>query len=242
MTTTTHSRGIWTRALGLGLGGAAGFWVTNFAISLTPIAAEYRAALGISYLPMLAEALLAGLIIGIGVSACLLRFNGTIPTRSPILKAVFLSLIALTVATILVEIAPRLLTTTNSAPATSLSPPPSTHSGSSHSASRSAIYTAEPRTQVPRDPQPDPPGARVQAFAESAACHRATRGMNGIAATEDGTGRNLHPDTAWEEGIGLVCSSSCRFFAPNRRTPRSTHRLRLFGRASSCSANILHSV
>ena len=116
MTTTTHSRGIWTRALGLGLGGAAGFWVTNFAISLTPIAAEYRAALGISYLPMLAEALLAGLIIGIGVSACLLRFNGTIPTRSPILKAVLLSLIALTVATILVETAPRLLTTTNTDP------------------------------------------------------------------------------------------------------------------------------
>ena len=116
MRVTTHSRGIWTRAFGLGLGGAAGFWVTNFAISLTPIAAEYRAALGISYLPMLAEALLAGLIIGIGVSACLLRFYGTIPTRSPILKAVFLSLIALIVATILVEMPSRLLTTTNTAP------------------------------------------------------------------------------------------------------------------------------
>ncbi len=116
MTTTTHSRGIWTAAFGLGLGGAAGFWVTNFAISLTPIAAEYRAALGIAYLPMLGEALLAGLTIGIGVSICLLRFYGTLPTSSPILKAVLLSAIALIVATILVEIPPLLLTTTNTDP------------------------------------------------------------------------------------------------------------------------------
>ncbi|MGB2767343.1 MAG: hypothetical protein WBC14_09665 [Propionicimonas sp.] len=42
MTTTTHSRRIRTATVRLGLGGAAGFWVTNFAISLTPIAAEYR--------------------------------------------------------------------------------------------------------------------------------------------------------------------------------------------------------
>jgi len=33
------------------------------------------------------------LIIGFGVSVCLLRFYGGLPTRSPILKAVFLSLI-----------------------------------------------------------------------------------------------------------------------------------------------------
>ncbi len=171
MTTTTHSRGIWTRALGLGLGGAAGFRVTNFANLADPHRGGVPGcSLGISYLPMLAEALLAGLIIGIGVSACLLRFNGTIPTRSPILKAVFLSLIALTVATILVETAPRLLNDHEHRPSLRhFSPPPSTHSGSSLSASRSAIYTAEPRTQVPRNPQPDPPGARVQAFAESAA-------------------------------------------------------------------------
>jgi len=45
------------------LGGAA-FWAANFAISRTPIAAEYRAALSISYYPLLLEALLGGLIIG----------------------------------------------------------------------------------------------------------------------------------------------------------------------------------
>ena len=47
MTATTQPREIWTRASMLGLGGAAGFWVTNFAISLTPIAAEHRTALAI---------------------------------------------------------------------------------------------------------------------------------------------------------------------------------------------------
>lgn len=113
MTVTTHSRGIWAKAFQLGLGGAAGFWLANFAISLTPIAAEYRAALGIAYLPMLGEALLGGLVIGLVVSFCLLRFYGKLPTTSPILKAVLLSLIALIVATVLVEIPPRLLMTTN---------------------------------------------------------------------------------------------------------------------------------
>ena len=69
-----------------------------------------------AYLPMLGEALLAGLIIGFGVTVCLLRFYGTLPTSSPILKALLLSLVALIVATILVEIPPRLLTATNTPP------------------------------------------------------------------------------------------------------------------------------
>lgn len=112
----THASGIWTRASRLALGGAAGFWLTNFAISLTPIAAEYRTALGISYVPMLLQAMLGGLIIGFGVSFCLLRFSGKLPTTSPILKAILLSLIALIVVTLLVEVPPRLLATTNTAP------------------------------------------------------------------------------------------------------------------------------
>ena len=111
--TQTQPRAIRARAFRLGLGGAAGFWVTNLAISLTPIAAEYRTALGIAYLPMLGEALLAGLIIGFGVGFCLLRFYGKLPTASPVLKAVLLSLIALIVGTILIEIPPSLLQTPN---------------------------------------------------------------------------------------------------------------------------------
>ena len=170
MRVTTHSRGIWTRAFGLGLGGAAGFWVTNFAISLTPIAAEYRAALGISYLPMLGEALFAGLIIGFGVSVCLLRFYGGLPTSSPIFKAVFLSLIALIVATILVEMPSRLLTTTNTAPRYVLIA--AAFNTLRFLALGPTIGSLHDRTQK-ADPEKPPTSAaqpaRVQAFAESAA-------------------------------------------------------------------------
>jgi hypothetical protein len=67
----------------LAIVGGLTFWVTNFAISLTPIAAEYRAGVSISYFPMLLEALVGGLIIGFGVSFFLLRFFGKIPTNNP---------------------------------------------------------------------------------------------------------------------------------------------------------------
>jgi hypothetical protein len=89
--------------------------VANFAISLTPIAAEYRAALAIAYLPMLLEALLGGLIIGFGVSYALLRFFARIPTRNTMLKAVLLSFIALVVVTLLIEVPAKLLTPTHAA-------------------------------------------------------------------------------------------------------------------------------
>lgn len=87
----------------LTLAGGAAFWITNFAISRTPIAAEYRAALSISYLPMIVESLVGGLIIAFGVSYFLIRFYDKIPTRNPILKSVILSLIALIFATIFLE-------------------------------------------------------------------------------------------------------------------------------------------
>jgi hypothetical protein len=97
----------------LAIGGGLGFWIANFAISLTPIAAEYRAALSISYLPMLLEALLGGLIIGFCVSYGLLRFYDGIPTKNPILKSVTLSLVALLVVTVLIEAPAKSLTTTS---------------------------------------------------------------------------------------------------------------------------------
>jgi len=99
----------------LAMGGGLGFWVANFAISLTPIAAEYRAALSISYLPMLLEALLGGLIIGFCVSYSLLRFFDKIPTKNPILKSVILSFIVLIVVTMLIEVPAKFLTTTSDA-------------------------------------------------------------------------------------------------------------------------------
>ena len=99
----------------LAIAGGLGFWAANFAISLTPIAAEYRAALSISYLPMLLESLLGGLVIGFCVSYFLLRFFDKIPTKNPILKSVILSFIALIIVTILIEVPSRFLTTTSDA-------------------------------------------------------------------------------------------------------------------------------
>ena len=86
----------------LTVGGGVAFWAANFAISLTPIAAEYRAALSISYLPMLVESLIAGLIIGFFVSYFLLRSFDKIPTKDPILKSVILTFIVLIIVTILI--------------------------------------------------------------------------------------------------------------------------------------------
>lgn len=111
----TQSREIWRKASILAMGGGLGFWVANFAISLTPIAAEYRAALSISYLPMLLEALLGGLIIGFCVSYSLLRFFDNIPTKNPILKSVILSFIVLIIVTMLIEVPAKFLTTTSDA-------------------------------------------------------------------------------------------------------------------------------
>ena len=111
----TQSKGIWRKASILAMGGGLGFWVANFAISLTPIAAEYRTALSISYLPMLLEALFGGLIIGFCVSYFLLRFFDNIPTKNPILKSVILSFIVLIIVTMLIEVPAKFLTTTSDA-------------------------------------------------------------------------------------------------------------------------------
>ena len=111
----TGLKEIWRKAVVLAIAGGSGFWVANFAISRTPIAAEYRAALSISYLPMLLESLLGGLIIGFCVSYFLLRFFEKIPTKNPILKSVILSFIALIIATILIEVPASFLAPTSNA-------------------------------------------------------------------------------------------------------------------------------
>ena len=89
----------------LTVAGGVAFWAANFAISLSPIAAEYRAALSISYLPMIVESLIGGLIIGFFVSYFLLRFFDKIPTKNPILKSVTLSFVALGIVFILLGVA-----------------------------------------------------------------------------------------------------------------------------------------
>ncbi len=110
-----QSKEIWRKIVVLAVVGGLAFWVTNFAISLTPIAAEYRAGTSISYFPMLVEALVGGLIIGFGVSFFLVRFFDKIPTKNPILKSLILSLIALILFTILLEVPSKFLTNTNDA-------------------------------------------------------------------------------------------------------------------------------
>jgi uncharacterized protein YacL len=96
-----NSKGIWKKAFVLTLVGGLAFWLANFAISRTGIAAEYRAAMSISYYPMLLESLVGGLIIGLWVSYLLLRFFDRIPVKDPILKSVLLSSIVLVIVTIL---------------------------------------------------------------------------------------------------------------------------------------------
>lgn len=96
-----NSKGIWNKAFVLTLVGGLAFWLANFGISRTAIAAEYRAAMSISYYPMLLESLIGGLIIGLSVSYPLLRFFDKIPVKDPILKSVTLSSIALVIITIL---------------------------------------------------------------------------------------------------------------------------------------------
>jgi hypothetical protein len=84
-----------------GAGGAA-FWITDFAISVSPIAAEYRAAFSISYLPMaLVEALVGGLVIAFCVSLFLLRFFDTVPGKKPIFKALILSFFVMVIIEVL---------------------------------------------------------------------------------------------------------------------------------------------
>jgi len=55
-----NSKGIWKKVFVLTLVGGLAFWLANFAISRTAIAAEYRAAMSISYYPMLLESLIGG--------------------------------------------------------------------------------------------------------------------------------------------------------------------------------------
>lgn len=94
----------WARVLA----GAGAFWLVNLLISLTPIAADYRAALSIPYVPMLVEAAVGGLLVAGGMVFVLTRFAEHVPGRDPLTKAVVLAAVALVLATALVEVPARL--------------------------------------------------------------------------------------------------------------------------------------
>jgi hypothetical protein len=90
----------------LTIGAGSAFWAITIAFSLLPIAAEFRAALSISYIQMvLVESLLGGMIIGCCLSYFLLHFFDKIPTKNPILKSEILSFVALVIVLILVQVA-----------------------------------------------------------------------------------------------------------------------------------------
>ncbi len=86
----------------LTVAGGLAFWIVDFAISLSPISAEYMAAFSISSLPLaLVEAFVGGLVIACFVSFFLLRFFDKIPTKNPILKSVILGFAAIVVIEVL---------------------------------------------------------------------------------------------------------------------------------------------
>jgi NhaP-type Na+/H+ or K+/H+ antiporter len=99
-----QSKEIWRKIVVLGVVGGLAFFAITIAISLLPIAAEYRAAESISNIETVwVGGLLVGLIIGFFVSFFLLRFFDKIPTNNPILKSVILSFIVFVIAMILLE-------------------------------------------------------------------------------------------------------------------------------------------
>jgi hypothetical protein len=85
-------------------GGALGFWVTTFLTSLLPIAAEFRAAASIAYLPMvLVESPVGGAVIGGAVAYAMVHTRDRIPSVSPIGRSLLLAGVALAVATLIRE-------------------------------------------------------------------------------------------------------------------------------------------
>jgi hypothetical protein len=80
----------------LAAAGGAAFWMTDFVMAVSPIAAEYKAAFSISSLPVaLAEALAGGVWIAFCVSLLLCRFYERIPGREAVLKSLILSFLAM---------------------------------------------------------------------------------------------------------------------------------------------------
>jgi len=85
------SREFSKKLLMLAAAGGAAFWIIDFVISISPIAARYKASFSISSLSVaLVEALVGGVVIALCVSFFLLRFFNRIPGKNPIFKAVFL--------------------------------------------------------------------------------------------------------------------------------------------------------
>lgn len=102
-----------TRSAGTGwwvpaLAGAAAFWSANLVISMTPIAAGYRSALSIPYVPMLVEAAAGGLVVAGALAFVLVRYRERVPGAGQVRKALLLGVGALVLLTVLVEVPSKL--------------------------------------------------------------------------------------------------------------------------------------
>ncbi|MGO4340393.1 hypothetical protein [Pedococcus sp. 2YAF34] len=95
-----HGQTLWLPVVA----GAAAFWLANLAISLTPVAADYRSVLSIDYVPMLVEAAVGGVVISSAVAFLLMRFGDHVPGRGELAKALVLSAGALALLTVIVGI------------------------------------------------------------------------------------------------------------------------------------------
>ena len=105
-TQATNRSKFYKNLLLLTVGGGLTFWVLTYPFSLLSIAAEFRAALSISYFQVvIIESLIGGMIISGILSYLMLRFFGKIPTKNPILKSVILSTIALIIDLVLISVA-----------------------------------------------------------------------------------------------------------------------------------------
>lgn len=91
--TTSARTGWWVRALAV----AVAFWSANLVIAMAPVAAAYRSALSIPYVPMLVETAAGGLVVAGGVAFLLTRFPERVPGDGPLRKALLLALALLTV-------------------------------------------------------------------------------------------------------------------------------------------------
>ncbi len=89
----------------LTIGGGLVFWATTFATSLLPIAAAYRVAFSNwSIHTVWIASLPVGILMGCFVSFYLLRFMDKNPIENPVLKSVKLSIVALVIAIVLIDV------------------------------------------------------------------------------------------------------------------------------------------
>lgn len=96
------SRDFSKKLLKLAVAGGAAFWVTDFLMAVSPIAAAYKAGFSFSSLPVaLVEALAGGMVIAFSVSFFLLRFFSWLPGKNPIFKALILSFSAMVIIEVL---------------------------------------------------------------------------------------------------------------------------------------------